>query len=121
MYTVETPDVRFEDVLEVITQGDDFNVQIDPLFLEACESNSIDVIGLVPSTPSLLGATINDGQVRIRTKRISHFPEVPDRIRVTISGVRKGSLSERFRIATEQEVIRNSIFWNLSTHNWRVQ
>ena len=114
LYAAEQPEVRFEHTMTYTTDGaSESSFEIDPLYIEACEPDSIDVISVSPSTPALVGACVTGASVVLKIKELhTHFPKIPSQIRVTISGVRRGFDGKRFEASTEEEKKRNSFFWN---------
>jgi len=115
LFSVEQPDVRFEDVLvATMKKSEDgfFYIDIDPLFVEACVQGSIDVVGLAPSSPAVIGAEVMGAKIRLSVKEIlTHFPKIPTSVRVTISGIRRGFAGARFERTTYEEVTRSRAFW----------
>jgi hypothetical protein len=107
---VEMPEVRFEDTLTMaIPHGLEGRAPLDPLFVGACEAGSIKVVGLVPSEPMLLGATIHDDHVVI-TRPASFATD--GHVNVRVSGIRKGRGGVRFPRFTQDEFKKNTQFWS---------
>ena len=107
---VEMPEVRFEDVVTMPIPSDlEGRVPLDPLFIGACEPGSIKVVGLVPSEPVILGATIRDEHVVIN--RNTCFATA-GYVTVRVSGIRKGRGDVRFPRFSEEEFKKNTQFWN---------
>jgi hypothetical protein len=106
---VESPEVRFEDVLTIGLQSDGTGVgKIDPTFIEVCEEGSIKVISLAPSLPVTVGATIENGSVKLVTdKAVTGSCYV----NVKISGIRKGRNGIRFPRFSADEYNKNRTFW----------
>lgn len=112
---VETPEVRFEDVLVVpfgSLCGHDqlrniyiVDSPIDPVFLAVCESDTVAVVSAVPSTLARVGAYVEDSCVRLESDTIVPY------ITLKLSGIRKGH-NWRFRRHTREEMEANLKFWN---------
>jgi hypothetical protein len=113
LYNVEQPDIRFEEIFEIELMGrEEFQINIDPLFLEVCEPNSVEVVGLMPSSPALVGAEVLGETILFKTKKIStQSSKIPESIRVTINGIRRGCAARRFEISDAREAKRNSFFY----------
>ena len=59
LFCVESPDVRFEDVVRLPITGPITTKTIDPRFIEVCEPGSIDVISVTSPLPALIGAVVD--------------------------------------------------------------
>ena len=106
---VESPEVRFEDVMEIRTEGNvAVDVPIDPQFIHVCEPNSIQAVGHACSDPALAGIKIVDGWVLVK---FSELTPAPDTITIKLSGIRKGRAGKRFTKRTPQEAAANNQFW----------
>ena len=112
LYTVESPDVRFEDVI-VINTADNLNKEnltiehkIDSQFVFVCEENSIKAVGLTTSEPALCGIKIKGNIITVSFKDV-----VPEEVVVKISGIRKHFKGVRFTAHTQEEMINNTEFW----------
>jgi hypothetical protein len=108
LFIAEMPEVRFDDVMAAVIVDDDTLVPIDPKYLEVCEPGSVQVCGCVPDVPVLVGATVVDGQVRLRLGARSDDQPVTLTIRFT--GVRKGFHRHRFPDRTEEQFLANEAF-----------
>jgi len=106
LFCVESPSVRFEDVVRVVLQGPETVHRIDPTFLDCCEPGSVEVVGVVSPLPTLIGAEIVDNLVRVR---VSGRP--PDYVVLTLSGIRAGRRDVRFPRYSESQMHRNNEFW----------
>src|SRR5690606_21126674 len=85
LFCVESPDVRFEDVLRVPITGKTTTVPIDPVFREVCEPGSIEVISACSPIPTPLGAEVIQDQLHIRIAG-----DLPSYVTVKLSGIRHG-------------------------------
>jgi hypothetical protein len=108
----EMPEVRFEDVLVVpIPTETPTMLQLDPLFVGACEPDSIQVVGLVPTTPVVLGAAVLNGYLMVERAEDTDNMIYGDVV-VRVSGIRKGRDGVRFPRFSENEFEKNTQFWS---------
>ena len=122
LYCVESPDTRFEDLIETEIVKSEQAIQIDPLFVEACEPGSLRIRGLHSEGAGL-------GHSRARIGMVDDLPHVcftadghvsemlqsgslP--ICITVTGVRKGH-TKRFEVFTREQAQRNNEFWSRAT------
>ena len=106
---VESPDVRFEDVLRVgLTSEGLGRAKLDSRFISVCEPGSIEVVSLAPSIPVAVGAVVEDGMVVLT----ANCPGVSNSyVIVKVSGIRRGRNGVRFPQFTAEEFKRNTAFW----------
>jgi hypothetical protein len=109
LFCVESPDVRFEDVVRVPVTGPVTTARLDPMFVGVCEPESLDVISVSAPTPAAIGAAIAGDTVTIRIEG-----DLPPFVIVTVSGVRAGSRGVRFPRKTREQMLRNNSFWDQS-------
>ena len=109
LFCVESPDVRFEDVVRVPVTGSVTTAQLDPVFVGVCEPGSLDVISVTAPTPASVGAAIDGDAITVRI-----IGEIPPYVIVTVSGVRAGSRGVRFPRKTREQMLRNNSFWDQS-------
>ena len=107
LFCVESPDVRFEDVLRVVVTGHTTIVPLDPVFREVCEPGSIEVISACSPIPTPLGAEVIQDQLHIRIAG-----DLPSYVTVKLSGIRQGRRGVRFPRHTRSEMERNNRFWS---------
>lgn len=107
LFCVESPDVRFEDVMRVELDGAERVIPIDPVFIAVCEPASLLVVGLVPSTPANIGAEVLNNCLVLRVDG-----RVPKSVTVKLSGIRRQRGGVRFPRFTEQEMLKNNAFWD---------
>jgi hypothetical protein len=107
LFCVESPDVRFEDVVRVPITGSITTKTIDPRFIEVCAPGTIDVISVTSPLPSLVGVAVDRDQLIIRIQG-----ELPKHVIVTLSGIRAGHRGFRFPRKTRDQMLRNSAFWS---------
>ena len=111
LYCAEMPEVRFEDVQKIyLTKEDEphrIERDLDPLFVEACESGSIEVISVVPSGACVCSARVEEGRVIIDV-----IGDSPVSVVVKVSGIRKGYSGKRFEKSTEDDARINDLFWS---------
>ena len=102
----------FEDILTIKTDlRKTFEVNIEPIFLDVCEQDSINIISIVGDTPCPLGATVQDDKILVKIS--DHYPN-PDKIVLKIAGIRRDS-NVRFPRYSEEQALSNSKFWD----SWR--
>jgi hypothetical protein len=107
LFCVESPEVRFEDVVRVPVTGPVTRAAIDPRFTEVCEPGSIDVISVTTPLPALVGATVEGPEILVRVAG-----DLPPYVVVTLSGIRSGSRNIRFPRKTRDQMQRNNAFWS---------
>lgn len=107
LFCVESPDVRFEDVVRVSITGPITTKTIDPRFIEVCEPGTIDVISVASSLPSLIGAAVDRDRLLVHIKG-----DPPPYVIVTLSGIRAGHWGFRFPRKTHDQMLRNNAFWS---------
>jgi hypothetical protein len=107
LFCVESPDVRFEDVVRVPITGTTTTISIDPRFLGVCESGSVEVISIATPVPALAGAMVAGESLRIQITGA-----LPPFVIVTLSGIRRGRNGVRFPLKTREQMLRNNSFWD---------
>ena len=110
LFCVESPDVRFEDVVRVPITGAVTILSIDPMFIEVCEPDSIDVISIASPVPALVGAVVERDQLVVRISG-----DLPPFVIVTLSGIRAGDKGLRFPRKTRNQMLRNNAFLSTAT------
>jgi hypothetical protein len=108
LFTLEAPDVRFDDVLTATVTGPDTWLSIDPKFLDVCEPGTVQVCGVVPDVPIAVGAAVVDDRVRVRLPRRKTTSPVQLVIRLT--GIRRGFGGHRFPDRTREQFLANERF-----------
>jgi hypothetical protein len=107
---VEGPEVRFEDViLAGLPDPPGGRIPIDPMFLHVCEPDSIEVVGLVPSLPVVLGARVEGHEIVLSRQT---YTDRPVSATIKLSGIRRGRQDVRFPRFTREQYERNTRFWN---------
>ena len=102
------PESVFEDIIQIQTNyNEKIEFEIDKIFLSVCEEGSIMISSLVPSSPCLFGAYVQDDKIYINFKDSS-----PEFATLKISGIRKGKNDRRFPIFSAQEAEKNNQFWD---------
>jgi len=108
---VEAPNTLFFDLAELaIPVGQaEGQAAIDPLFVEACQPDSIRVLSAQPDVPlaGTLGACVEQGQVVVRAPTTAARPVS---VNVLLAGVRR-NVTERFPVYTEEQALQNDAFW----------
>lgn len=107
LFCVESPEVRFEDVVRMPVTGPVTRAAIDPRFIEVCEPSLIDVISVTSPLPSSVGAVVEGSDIVVRVAG-----DLPPYVVVTLSGIRSGSRNVRFPQKTRDQMQRNNAFWS---------
>ena len=109
LYCTEMPEVRFEDIVSIKTNGR-LNIieKIDPVYYSVCEKKTIKAISYTCSEPAICGVKIERDNIMIK---FSERDPVPDELIIKLSAIRKGFNNERFTIKTKEQMIKNNEFW----------
>jgi len=111
MYCVESPEVRFDDVITIYPNGKQVTeTEICPEYIFSCEFNSIQVVGHSCSDPALVGFRIQGATL---FSEVSTITNVPESIVVHLSGIRKGRRDVRHESRTKAQAQFNNAFWNI--------
>jgi len=109
LFTLESPDVRFDDVLLATLTEPTALVPIDPRYLEVCDRGSVTVCGCVPDSPVLVGAAVVGPNVRITLG--GHLPrDLALGVTIRLTGIRKGFAGKRFPNRTREQFVANERF-----------
>jgi hypothetical protein len=108
LYCVEAPEVLFIDVADVDIQNSSHTFDISPIFIEACEKDSIRVMGYSCERPTPLGITIENNKICV-----SIYSHYPTKATITLCGVRKDFKGWRFRERSAEDAHKNNEFWNV--------
>ena len=101
---VESPDVRFEDIIYISTNKKEFTVPIDRIFYDICED--IQVISIVPSRLVRVAAKIVEQNIILTSDSDSYTSYT-----IVLSGIRKGFKNKCYSFKTREEMIKNNMFW----------
>jgi hypothetical protein len=107
LFCVESPEVRFEDVVRVPIDRADSTHVVDRVFTDVCEPGSLQVVGVSAPLPCQIGADVSDNLLRVRITGA-----LPPYVTVKLSGIRAGRTGVRFPMRTEEQRQRNDSFWN---------
>ncbi len=105
LYTLETPEVRFDDTMTVSFRGDSVTVDIDPKYVEVCEAGTITVCAAVPDEPVVVGAKVVDGR-KVRIK-LGHYSSATVSVSIRLTAIRRGFLGKRFPNRTQEQFNAN--------------
>ncbi len=95
LFTLEAPEVRFEDVFTDLKITDkETRYRIDPRFFEVIHPETLRVVGISGDKPYVVGAVIKDRMLVIHA--LTDKRRRPDIVQVQISAVRKGFKGMRF-------------------------
>lgn len=109
LFTLEAPDVRFEDVVTISPKRRKITYRLDKRFVEVCEKGTISVVSICPSSPALVGASVEGGAVNIE---IVTRKKLPVTLTMKVSGIRRGFKTMRFPSRTETQFLANERFLN---------
>jgi hypothetical protein len=108
LYCVESPDVRFEDVVSIRVNGRlKIEQEIDPEFVFVCEQDSIKAVSYTTTEPALCGVKVKENKLII-----TFSGSIPEEVTLKLSGARKGSTGVRFTPRTKKQADHNNNFWN---------
>jgi hypothetical protein len=108
LYCVESPDIRFEDVISLKTKGKlKVEHEIDPEFVFVCEPDSIKAISYTTTEPALCGVKVKENKLII-----TFSGSIPEEVTIRLSGIRKGLKGVRFTPKTKEQADHNNNFWN---------
>jgi hypothetical protein len=110
LFTVEAPEVRFEDTLIVTMPRRNCSIPIDPKYLEVCAAGTVEIAGHSADKPIAVGLRIVKGKVRVRFNRPA---KTKIRLVISLTAFRKGfENNERFPNRTRAQFISNEKFLN---------
>jgi len=105
------PDVRFDDIMTVYPNGKkEFSIPIDRQYIYVCESNSIEPISYTTTEPCICGLEVIENDIKIKISG-----NVPKKIVIKLTGIRKGFANRRFEEFTYEQMQANNLFWQ----QWR--
>lgn len=110
LFTLESPEVLFEDILLARIPQKAATLQIDPRFVEVCEPRSLVVSGCVPNVPVVVGASVEGSLVHVRFAVENETQTVQLVLRLT--GVRRGFAGLRFPNRSRRQFQANEAFIN---------
>ena len=110
LFCVESPQVRFEDVVRIPISTADTTHVVDKTFVDVCEPGSLEVVGVSSPTPALVGVDAIDNLLRVKVSG-----DLPSHVTVKISGIRAGRAEVRFPMRTEEQMHKNNNFWDQAT------
>ena len=115
LFCTEAPMAIFDDIMELTVIADQNYawLSIDPLFIEACESDTIVPTGIVAETPVMgLAASVSAGTVRVD---LAEHTTEDVKIHVRLTGKRRG-MTCRFPARSDEMMLRNNAFWAQAHH-----
>ena len=110
LFIHEMPEVRFDDVMVVNVPQENQDIKIDPHFVEVCERGSIEVCGIVPDKPILVGARAHGDKIRLQFAQEDSKHAV--RLVIRLTGIRRGFAGKRFPRRTREQFLANEAFIN---------
>jgi hypothetical protein len=116
LYCVESPEVRFEDVVEIERPKGKrtWTIQTCPRFKATCAQGSLNVVGYSTDKQCSLGFSI-DEDARLTIKSSILPWKRPNKIVVKISGIRAGFRGIRMQEKTKEQYLGNEEFLNLAS------
>tara|TARA_R110002020_G_scaffold34539_2_gene104972 strand:+ start:2448 stop:3704 length:1257 start_codon:yes stop_codon:yes gene_type:complete len=109
LFSLESPEVRFEDTLEIFVWKGTSVIPIDSKFIEVCEPGSLKVCSICPSIAAVIGGRVEGAQIIVDSKE-----DCTAVIRIT--GVRKGFKNVRFPSRSEEQFEANEKFLKSAHH-----
>jgi len=113
LVTIESPEILFIDVMSVC-MGEwiaESKVEVDPLFVQACESNSIRVISYTTSFPEVVGFEVEGTSVSVRRQQGDVDLDREIQVIFVVCGTRLGRKGVRFARKTAEQARANDEFW----------
>ena len=98
---MESPEVRFDDIMEVRAVRNTNVFAIDRRFTEVCEKGSVRACSACPDRPVMTGAKVQGGSLVVSVS------DYPANVVVRLTGVRKGFAGVRFPDRREDQFIAN--------------
>ena len=102
---MESPEVRIEDIIKTKLNQKIAIVDIEEMFLNICDKNSILVSGLSCNKQCLVSAKVFKNKIIVN----SSLKDVEVVLR--LSGIRKDRIGKRFTESTKEDMIKNNNFW----------
>ena len=101
------PDVRFDEIVVINTYGQkELSVELDANYVHVCERDTIEPISYTTSEPCVCGLNVEGSELKVVFQ-----DNVPNKIRVKLTGLRKHFSHKRFEKFTREEMIANNSFW----------
>jgi len=107
LFCVESPDIRFDDLVKVPITGTVTTVRMDRTYFTVCEPGTVEVAGVAASQPAIVGACIDGDAVVVRVEG-----NLPPYVTVRLSGIRRGYAGTRFPKKTRAQMFKNNAFWD---------
>jgi hypothetical protein len=104
---IESPEVRFEEIMTVYPSRTFTEVPIDKRFIACCEPNTIAATSACPSNPAIVSARVHKDNLIVEV-----LGQLPQSVTVKLSGVRIGYGNTRFQECNRAEMEANNIFWS---------
>ena len=111
LYVLESPDVRFEDIMIIRVKDRTTTIPIDFKFIDVCEAGSLEVCGYAANEPINIGVQVVDDMLKIKLNKKRNKAV---RVVVKLSGVRKGFSGIRFSDRTRRDFIANERFLKMA-------
>ena len=109
LFSLEAPEVRFEDTLEIFVRKGTSVIPIDSKFIEVCEPGSLKVCSICPSIAAVIGGRVEGAQIIVDSKEDCTAV-------ICVTGVRKGFKNVRFPSRSEEQFEANEKFLKSAHH-----
>lgn len=103
LYTIEAPDVRFEEVMEFPLTGYLTRQKIDRRYVSVCEEGTLRACGITIDWPVAVGVAVEGEWIIVRVRESN----APMRVVVKLTGIRRGFLGTRFGLKTREQFEAN--------------
>lgn len=116
LFTVEAPDVRFEDVfVDLKLHGRRTCYPVDPKFLVTIEQDTLRVVGVSGDLPYCVGAEIINGGSTLVLNALTDARRRPNLVNVKVSALRRGFRNLRMPERTQKQFDLNERRLDLNT------
>lgn len=110
LFTMEAPEVLFEDVMVIPVHAESFAWPMDSRFVAVCERNSIQAVGITAEAPALLGVKVEGSKLFVEIE--TYGKRRPAFVTVKLCGVRKGFAGMRFPDRDREQFLANEATLN---------
>ena len=108
LYCVESPNVKFKDVIDFRARGGETDFVLDPIFVNVCEPESISVVSIVSDNAEWISANVVENRILV-----SRSMKENEHVCVVVEGTRKGFSGVRFSKKTQKQAEDNDKMWRL--------
>jgi hypothetical protein len=108
LYCIESPEVIFIEFISHVSKGGEKRVEIDPLFVDACEPGTLRLLSVESED---FGMGLISGRARSGVVELNRALGHGEVVNLMVTGTRKGFTGIRFTESTEEEAKRNAAKW----------